>query len=263
MQHQAEAVEVALHGRRAAAQDFRRHVGRSADHRCAVHAALAFDRDAEIGDADVAVAVDHDVLRLQIAMEHAVLVGGEQPETELASDLQRFVRRQATDAAQQRFEIFAVDVLHRQERHAVDFADVVDSADVRVRHAAREPCFRQQLVDEARIRDQRSVHELQSDRDGEAQVIAQVDAAHASLAELPHDAVTLEDGGARLEGCGFDPHGERQVTSSIRQNAPRKSRSGAERHRKKCVGSGIRPTVSVLRSSRGRRIESLCRRTPP
>ena len=53
----------------------------------------------------------------------------------------RLVLRQPADAAQQRRQILAVDVLHREEELAVELADVVDAADVRVRDLPRRPHF--------------------------------------------------------------------------------------------------------------------------
>ena len=73
-------------------------------------------REAEVGDADVTVAVDHHVRRLQVAVQHAALVRGGDPGADLPRDLDRLVLRKAADAAEQRRQILAVHVLHRQER---------------------------------------------------------------------------------------------------------------------------------------------------
>ena len=90
-------------------------------------------RDAEVGDADVAVAVDHHVGRLQIAVEDASLVRGRHAGTELAREVDRLVLRDPPDPAQQRCQVLAVDVLHRQEAAAVGVAEVVEPDDVLVR----------------------------------------------------------------------------------------------------------------------------------
>ena len=50
-------------------------------------------------------------------------------------------------------EILAVDVLHRQERRAVDLVDVVDAADVGVRDLPRHPHFGVELRQSCRILD--------------------------------------------------------------------------------------------------------------
>ena len=66
--------------------------------------------------------------------------------------LERLVFGQASDAAQRRGEILAVDVLHREEELAVDFADVVHAADVRMRHLARRAHFVVELREPRRDR---------------------------------------------------------------------------------------------------------------
>src|SRR5258707_1000615 len=83
---------------------------------------------AEVGDADVAVAVDHDVRRLQVTMQHTALVRRGDAGAQLARELDRLVLRNPSDPAQQRAEILAVHVLHGEESAAVGFAQVVEPA---------------------------------------------------------------------------------------------------------------------------------------
>ena len=93
---------------------------------------------AEVGDAHVALAVEHHVRGLQVAVQHALLVRRGQPGAELPRDLERLVRRQPADPPQQRGEVLAVHELHRQEEVALGLADVVDAAHRRVRDLARD-----------------------------------------------------------------------------------------------------------------------------
>ena len=102
--------------------------------------------EAEVGDARAAAPVDHHVGRLQIAVQHAASCAAASPAHSCRASSSRLVRRQPADAPQQRREILAVHVLHREEVLAVGLADVVDAADVRVRHLARDA----DLVVEAR-----------------------------------------------------------------------------------------------------------------
>ena len=67
-------------------------------------------------------------------MQDPLLVRRGQPRAELPGHLHGLVLRQAADPAQQRREILAVDVLHRQEVLAVHLVHVVDPADVGVGH---------------------------------------------------------------------------------------------------------------------------------
>ena len=133
-----------LDRRRLAGELLRRHVLRRADE--LVRGVGRGRGDAEVGDADVALAVDHHVGRLQVAMQHAAVVRGGDAGAELPRDLHRLVLRQPADPAQQRRQVLAVDVLHRQEAVAVGLAEVVEAADVLVRDLPRDA----QLVVEAR-----------------------------------------------------------------------------------------------------------------
>ncbi len=74
-------------------------------------------------------------------MHHAALVRRREAGAELARDLERLVFRQPADPPEQRRQILAVHVLHRQDRLPVHFADVVHAADVRMRHLPRRPHF--------------------------------------------------------------------------------------------------------------------------
>ena len=89
----------------------------------------------------------------------------------------------AADAPEQRRQILAVDVLHRQERVAFELADVVDAADVRMRHLPRHPHFGVELREARGIAIHGLGQELERDRLAELQVVGAVDLAHAALAE--------------------------------------------------------------------------------
>jgi hypothetical protein len=69
-------------------------------------------RQAKVGDAYVAATVEHYIGR------------------QLMRHLQRLILWQPPDALQQRTQVFAVHELHRDEGHAVGFAQVEYAADV-------------------------------------------------------------------------------------------------------------------------------------
>src|ERR1019366_8200225 len=99
-EHQAKRVDVALHRDFSSGELLGRHVGRGA-------VANLFARDfvgergkAEISYNDVASAVEHDVGRLQIAMQNALGVSRGEAGAQLARYFDRFVGRQAADSAQ-------------------------------------------------------------------------------------------------------------------------------------------------------------------
>ena len=83
--------------------------------------------------------VDHHVGRLQVAVEDAAVVRGGQAGAELPRDSSALSAGRRPIRREQRRQVLAVDVLHRQELLAVGLADVVDAADVRVRDLARDP----------------------------------------------------------------------------------------------------------------------------
>src|SRR5436309_2172101 len=97
--------------------------------------------ESEVHDVCPAAPIDHHVGGLQIAMQHAVVVRGGKPCAELAGNLQGFVFGQSPDASEQRSEVFAIDVFHRQKVQPFGFADVEDATDVRVRYLAGDANF--------------------------------------------------------------------------------------------------------------------------
>ena len=141
IQHQAQRINVAAHGDFFSGQLFGRHVGRSAAAHFVAADVVGDSRQAKIGDHDLAAAVEHDVGRLQVAMQNALGVGRGQSGAKLARDVERFVRRQPADAPQQRSQVFAIDVLHGEKCLAVDFADVVHAANIGMGNPPRDPHF--------------------------------------------------------------------------------------------------------------------------
>ena len=132
------AVDVGTQVDRCAAHLLRAHVARRAQH---LAVAGAIDRidvlgDAEIDDGQAAVGAEHQVLRLEVAVQHAVLVDVAERVHQLAEDLQCLVGRQRP-AAEPLHQVAAVKEFHYKVgvvgRHAVavDVRDVaaVDALD--------------------------------------------------------------------------------------------------------------------------------------
>ena len=140
VEQQAEGVDIASHGHFGAGELLGGHVGRGA----AAHVALQLLGEAgesEVHDDDLAAAVDHDIGGFQVAVEDAFVVGGGQPGAEFAGGLDGLVDGQASDAAEEGAEIFAIDELHGDVMQAFGDADVVDAADVGVGDLARDADF--------------------------------------------------------------------------------------------------------------------------
>ena len=134
IEHQAERVEVALDADFLAGELFGRHVGGGAVADFGALHLRGQAGEAEIRDQDVAAAIQHDVGRFQIAVQHAAIMGRSQARAELARNLEPFYFGQAADAAQQRSEILAIHVFHRQVRLAFDVAQIVNTAHVGMRN---------------------------------------------------------------------------------------------------------------------------------
>ena len=122
-------------------------------------------------------------------MDHAALVRGGDAGAELARDVDRLVRRQAPDAAQQRRQVLAVDVFHGEKAAAVGVAQVVEAADVLVRHLAREAQLGVELGEARGVGGDAGGQELEGDRLLEREVFGAVDLAHAAAAEQRHQPV--------------------------------------------------------------------------
>ena len=185
-----------------------RHVLRRAGLRFAARDAGGRARQTEVGDLRAAAAVDHDVGGLEIAMQHALVVRRRQARAELPRDLDGLVFRQPADAAQQRRQILAVHVLHREEvRRAVRrrSTDVEDAADVRMRDAQRQADFVEEPLEPIRVALDVARQELQRDGLAELQVVGAVDLAHAAAAEQADHAIAAGEDRAGQETLGITP----------------------------------------------------------
>src|SRR3954469_17593765 len=112
----------------------RRHVIGRAQQRAQAREAPAFGRrcEPEIHHGNPAVRLDHDVLRLQIAMDDALFVGGVETETNLpqySRDLFRWKSVRSDDLV----EGLAVDELHGQEAEPPRGSQIVNTHDIAVR----------------------------------------------------------------------------------------------------------------------------------
>jgi len=149
VEHQTEGVDVAPDRDLFARELFGRHVGGRPGADLPVLDRLRQAGQPEVGDLDPSATVDHHVGRFEIAVQDALFVSGLNAGAELPRDLHRLVSGQTADAAQQRREILAVDVLHREVVLAVGLADVENAADVGVGYLARGANFGEETVQPA------------------------------------------------------------------------------------------------------------------
>ena len=209
----------------AALQLLRRHVAGRARAHVLLAERLGEAGQAEVGDADVALAVEHDVRGLEVPVQDALLVGGGEAGAELARDLERLVGRQPADAPQERGEVLAVHELHGQEEVALRFPHVVDAADRRVRDLPGHPHLAVEAREPLAVRVEAVGQELEGDRLLELQVVGAVDLAHPPAADEPDDAVA-----AGQDGPGHEP---------LAARAPGAARWGSRPGLGEGVGDGI------------------------
>ncbi len=180
------------------------------------------------------VAVEHDVRRLQIAMDDVAFVRGGEAGANLPRNLERAVFGETADAAEQRCEILAVDVFHRQEGAAVDLVDVVDAADVGVRHLARHAHFGVQLRQLRRIAVDVGGQELERDRLTELEIVGAINLAHPAAPAALDDAIAAAEQRARREATVVDGSGRGEPAARhaagwrASAGTPRVSASGAQ-----------------------------------
>jgi hypothetical protein len=192
VEHKAQRVDVALDRDIFAVQLFGGHVGGRARAHLVLAKLFFQPRQSEIQDAHVALPVDHHVGGFQVAVEHAVIVRGGQARAELARDLKRLVGGQAADASEQRRQLFSLDELHGEELLAVNFANVVNAADVAMRDLPRHSHFPVKASQRRAVARERFRQKLERDRLAQLEIIGAVDFAHSAATNQSDDAIALD-----------------------------------------------------------------------
>lgn len=126
-------------------------------------------------------------------------MGRGQRGAQAAGDLHCLIGRQPTDATQQRCQVFAVNILHREERHAIPLADIVDPANVGVRYLAGDPNLGMKARQRGAIPGQGVGQELQCYRLLQLIVEGAIDFAHAATAGQAQNAITAGDQSAAVK----------------------------------------------------------------
>ena len=144
--------------------------------------------ETEVDDLGVAVVGDHDVGRLQIAVDDALLVCAREPFGDLGRERERARLRQRA-AAERLAQLLAANQLHRDERHTVGLADLVDDRDVRMLEHGCRTSLLQQAVAAHRVVHEIVGKDLQRDFAAELHVDGAIDDAHAAAANLVDDLV--------------------------------------------------------------------------
>ena len=144
-------------------------------------------RQTEVEHLD-AVARQHHVAGLEVAVDDAGAMGGGHRLCDLAAERDHVIDRQCA-ARQSILEGLALEVLHDQEVHAVLGADVVERADVRMAELRDRPRLAPQPLTQQRILGELPRQHLDRHLALEARVARAIDLSHAALAAQRHDLV--------------------------------------------------------------------------
>lgn len=176
---------------RADARGRRAHAG----DRRALSEALGELGHAEVGDLGPAVARDHDVVRLEVAVDDARVVRARQSVRDLRHQLDP--RGHAAAFALPLGERLAVDQLHGQEVHVALVAGVVHRHDGRMIERRRRPRLPDEAGHALGIGGAVPRQDLQRDAASQVRVVRAVDLPHAALAEERLDLVAPDAGAGR------------------------------------------------------------------
>ena len=133
---------------------------------------------------------------------NVIIMRCRQSRAQLARYIKRLGSMQTPDPLQERCQVFAIDVFHREKVTAFKFADVVDAADIRMGHLPGDSHLGEQPFAPDGIVGKRLGQELQCNGLAQLQVIGSIDFAHATAAEQPDDAVAVGQDRSGSESSG-------------------------------------------------------------
>jgi hypothetical protein len=204
----------------------------------------------------VSATVDHDIARLEVAMNDAETVGRLEAGRDLSREVDRLGSWQGPDPPNERGEVLTVDVLHRHEKMLLPLDDIVEAANVRVGDLTAEANFLVKTLENLRRSGQLGANELESHRLSKSQIVGPVDLTHSATSEKRHDAVPLgKHGAGRKAGGGTNgSRGCGEAVSSRRPPAPgaeigaphfrprltRRAQIGSGRHRLPTLDARVR-----------------------
>ena len=190
-EHDAEGVDVRRRGGLLAARLFGAEVVDRAERRPGQrHLGLGDGPgDPEVGDLHAAVAREHDVAGLHVAVDDPPGVGGRQGAGDLRGDPGGLARRERPVPAHDRGQVLPVDELHDDERAVLVLAEVVDGHDVGMVERGGGERLLAEARAEVRIATVLGAEDLDRDVAIELGVVGAVDAGHAPLPEELHQPI--------------------------------------------------------------------------
>jgi hypothetical protein len=166
----------------------------------------------------------------------------------MACYVERFVGWKPPDPPQQGSQILAVDVLHGEERLAVDVAHVVHPANIGMRDPSRHPHFVAEPFQRTLVAGGFVRQKLHRDTLPKRQVVGAVHLAHAAFAEQSDDAVASGQkapGRNDLRSAVFGGAGGPRGRWSRRRRRSRRQRRSRSGKVERCHIIGIRRRPSA------------------
>ena len=150
----------------------------------------------------VPLAGEHQVARLDVAVDEPFLVGVLEPQGRLVDEVAGVGHRQRPLGLDHLGQVEPLDVLHREDDALAEPDGGVGRDDVRVAELGDGPDLAEEAVEHAGAFHDLPPHHLEHLVAAHQRVVGQVDHAHAAPAELPLDLVIGVVGQARRERVG-------------------------------------------------------------
>ncbi len=204
IQRDSQGVDVGTHVDRAALNLFRRHIGgRSQLHsRASCTARADYLGDTEVHDFHDALAIEHQVGGLNVAMHDSHAVGGPDSQQRLFEPGDGILSRQRAAPANELLEVLSFYKLHGDECISLMHQERIQGGEVDVVQVGLGAGLGAEALHDFRVA--RQIRSQHFDSDGAVQfhVHGLVDDAHAAFAELfdnPESSYLLANHGAHLE----------------------------------------------------------------
>ena len=181
------------------------------------------------------LAGEHQVAGLDVAVDHAVLVGVLQAQGRLVDEVAGVGHRQRPAGLDQLRQVEALDVLHGQDEALAEAEGRVGGDDVGVVELGRGADLAEEAVEHAAAVDEVAADDLEHLLAAHERVLGQVDDAHAAAAQLAEDLVIGVVGQSRGQRAGRRRCRGRRAAGQHRQAGER----GDDR------GGGIGPALGV------------------
>ncbi len=165
----------------------------------------------EVGDLDLALARQQDVLRLDVAVDDAQLAGPLQRRRHLAENAQRQQHVGRTLLEQEFAQVAALDVFQGHVRHTVGLADGVDLDDVGVGGLGDGGGLGLEALQGGGVGRQLRPKDLQGDLALQRDLFGEVNLAHAALAEMAQDVEVGQGSAGQVEFAAGQSAGRRRT----------------------------------------------------